>query len=68
MKVRELIEQLQELDPDLEVMIDITKDGEKMFHFVGIVEAEEVTIDDNEKIVVLFSPDTVIRFDRLNDN
>lgn len=49
MKVRELIEQLQELNPDLEVMIDITKNGEKMFHFVGVVEAEEVTIDDDEK-------------------
>lgn len=68
MKVRELIEELQNFDLDLEVMIDITEEGEKIFHFGGVVEVEEVTIDDDEKIVVLFSPDTVIRFDRLNEN
>lgn len=68
MKVRELIETLESLNPELEVMIDITEDGEKMFHFVGVVEVEEVTIDNDEEIVVLFSPDTVTRFDKLSDN
>ncbi len=68
MKVKELIEGLKTLNPDLEVMIDITTEGDKMFHFIGVSEAEEVTMDDNEKFIVLFTPDTALRFDNLNNN
>ncbi len=68
MKVKELMEQLSNLDPELQVMIDVTKEGSEMFHFTAVVEVEEIELEGSEKIVAVFSDEAAINFDNLNDN
>lgn len=52
MLVSELIELLKTLDPDLYVMFDQTKEGDKMYTLCSIDEVSVATTD-NEKLVVL---------------
>ncbi len=68
MKVKEFIATLKNLDPELQVMIDATKEGSEMFHFIAVAEVEEIEIDGSEKIVAVFSDDAAVNFDNLNDN
>jgi hypothetical protein len=53
MTVLDLIIKLQQLPPNMEVMIDHTRDESNMFKFVEINFAGEVETSLNEKLVVL---------------
>jgi len=48
MKVIDLIIKLQDLDPNMQVLVDVTKDDSNMFRLVELAEAEEVGIEGNK--------------------
>lgn len=64
MKVYELIKQLQELDQMLEVVVDSPVEGkEHLFCFCEVTEVEEITTEQEDKMVALF-----LRRHELSDN
>jgi hypothetical protein len=53
MKVIDVIIRLQQLDPNLPVVIDSTRENAKAFHFTDLANVDEVVTSDNQKIVML---------------
>lgn len=53
MKVIDLIIALQDLPPNMEVMLDHTTEESTMFKFVELNHVDEVLTSTNEKIVIL---------------
>lgn len=59
MKVIDVIIALQQIDPNMDVMIDSTTENMEMFHLMSLVSISEVGIPDEitgkNKNVILFS-------------
>jgi hypothetical protein len=53
MKVIDLIIKLQQMPPNMEVMLDVTSGNGNMFHFKEINEVEEIETALKEKMVVI---------------
>lgn len=68
MKVTELIEKLNELPPDMEVMIDHTKEGSQLFKFVELNWCDQVSTSLNEDIVLLSANEYEITEEDQNPN
>lgn len=55
MSVSELIDYLKMLDPDVPVVMDMTREGADVFYFVSIDVVERATLDEGSVIIVLSS-------------
>ena len=53
MTVLDLIIRLQQLPPNMEVMLDVTKQSGSMFHFTDIVSVDETTPSGHKEIVLI---------------
>ena len=53
MTVTELIEQLKDLNPDLEVMIDATIPGSGMFKLTSLIDVCEIQTPEGEEYILL---------------
>lgn len=56
MKVIDAIIKLQQLDPNMTILMDVTPAGSKMFHFAELAEIEEVEEDEDQAAFVAMFP------------
>lgn len=52
-KVKDLQQKLKGLDPEMPVMVDITKPGMDMFHFVCVSDADMAETDQQEMFFII---------------
>lgn len=55
MKAIDLIIKLQQLDPDKQVMIDVSPNGSEMFHLLPVSNIDEVECSGGENVIMLFA-------------
>lgn len=56
MKVIDAIIKLQQLDPNMTILLDVTPQGSKMFHFAELAEIEEVEQEEDQSAFVAMFP------------
>ena len=67
MKVIDALIALQKLDPNIDLAVDMTKDGSGVFRFVLVESIEEIGLPDDTKIAAVFLYDTV-SIDKIQNN
>lgn len=54
MKVKDLMVKLSLLDPNMDVMVDKTREDAEMFKFESLLSVDEVETEDGSKFIGLF--------------
>ena len=66
MLVIDLIIKLQQLNPNLKVMVDITKEGAECFNFISLADADEVVTNMDERLCLLCTETPTFKEPNLN--